>query len=209
MKIGVIEAKLKIRMPETCAVAAVRAFNKAKVKLLDAAPYDSEGVKSLLQIESEACLDDVLSAINAESLEDINKVSESKAKAALTVHQCIPARSILEAGCFIKSAKHTEEGVEWDIIAKRSSLIKLAKILEEKNYSFEIKRIGELEGEKELLTEKEEEILEYALVNGYFDTPKKVGIRRIAKHFGISISTASDMLRRGMKKVLKKYFEEN
>ncbi len=204
-----IEAKLKIRMPETCAVAAVRAFNRAKVKLLDAAPYDSEGVKSLLQIESDACLEEVLSALNYDSVEDINRVSESKAKAALAVHQCIPARSILEAGCFIKSARHTREGVEWDIIARRSSLIKLAKILEEKNYSFEIKRIGELTSDREILTGKEEEILEYALVNGYFDTPKKVGIRRIAKHFGISISTASEMLRRGTKKVLKKYFEEN
>lgn len=204
-----IEAKLKIRMPETCAVAAVRLSERVQVKLLDTTPYENEGVKSLLQIESDACLDEVLGAINSESLEDVSKVSPSKAKAALTVHQCIPARSILEAGCFIKSARHTEEGVEWEIVARRSSLIKLAEILEKKNYSFEIKRIGELEGDRRLLTEKEGEILEYALINGYFDSPKKTGIRGIARHFGISISTASDMLRRGMKKVLSRYFEEN
>ncbi len=204
-----IEAKLKIRMPESCAVAAVRASKAAKVKLLDTTPHDQEGVKSLLQIESEACLDEVLSAIDYDNVEDISKVSESKAKAALTVSRCIPARSILEAGCFIKTAKHTEEGVEWEIIAKRSSLMKLAKILEEKNYSFEIKRIGGLELDKEILTEREREILEYALNNGYFNTPKDVGIRGVAKHFGISISTASDLLRRGLKKVLLDYFEND
>lgn len=202
-----IEAKLKIKMPETCAVAAVRASQNAQVKLLDTTPFDSEGVKSLLQIESDACLDEVLGSIRNENLDDVNRISSSKVKAALSVQKCIPARSILEAGCFIKSARHTEEGVEWEIVARRPSLIKLAEILEKKNYFFEIKRIGGLENEKGILTEKEEAMLKYALTAGYFHSPKKIGIRAIAEHFGISISTTSDLLRRGMRKVLLSYFK--
>jgi len=202
---GMIEAIVKIKMPETCAVAAVKA--SAQVKLLDATPFSKEGVKSLLQIES-SCLQEVVENIKKENLEDANRVSESKLKASVAVSRCIPARSILEAGCFIKYARHTEEGVEWHIIARRSSLIKLAKILEEKNYSFEIIRIGGLEDESDILTDKEREILEYALAIGYFDSPKRAGIRKIAGHFGISISTASETIRRGIRKILMKHLED-
>ncbi|GBE54909.1 HTH DNA binding domain protein [archaeon BMS3Bbin15] len=202
-----IEAKLKIRMPETCAVAAVRASKAARVKLLDTAPHEMEGVKSLLQIESDACLDEVLSSISNRNVDEINKISDSNTKAAISVRRCIPARSIIEAGCFIKSAKHTEEGVEWDIIARRSSLIKLTEILEKNNYSFKIKRIGDLDLHKEIITNREMELLKYAVYQGYFDTPKNIGIRGVAKEFGISISTTSDMLRRGLKKILIDYFE--
>ncbi len=202
-----IEVKLKIRMPETCAVAAVRASKAARVKLLDTAPHELEGVKSLLQIESDACLDEVLSSISNRNVDEISKISDSNTKAAITVRKCIPARSIIEAGCFIKSAKHTEEGVEWDIIARRSSLIKLTEILEKNNYSFKIKRIGGLDLHKEIITNREMELLKYAVYQGYFDTPKNIGIRGVAKQFGISISTTSDMLRRGLKKILIDYFE--
>jgi len=202
-----IEARLKIKMPETCAVAAVRASKKAQVKLLDTTPFDTEGVKSLLQIESQACLDEVLGEIRSENLEEVSVLTDSEARGAFTVQKCIPARSILESGCFIKSAQHTEEGVEWEIVARRPSLLNLTEILEEKNYSFDIKRIGDLEREEEILTEKESRMLEYALGMGYFDSPKKIGIRQVANHFGISISTASDLLRRGMKRLLLKHFQ--
>ncbi len=202
-----IEAKLEIRMPETCAVAALRTSKAARVKLLDTAPHEMEGVKSLLQIESDACLDEVLSSISNRNVDEISKISDSNTKAAITVRRCIPARSIIEAGCFIKSAKHIEGGVEWDIIARRSSLIKLTEILEKNNYSFKIKRIGGLDLHKEIITNREMELLKYAVYQGYFDTPKNIGIRGVAKQFGISISTTSDMLRRGLKKILIDYFE--
>ncbi|NOZ82357.1 MAG: hypothetical protein GXN98_00840 [Euryarchaeota archaeon] len=98
--------------------------------------------------------------------------------------------------------------MEWVITAKRSSLAKLARLLESQNYSFELLRVGEIEDPESLLTERERDVLEYAFATGYFDIPKGAGVREVAEHFGISISTASDILRRGIRKIVKKYLEE-
>jgi len=202
----VIEARLRVRMPRSCAMAQVS--KKAGVRLLDAAPYDREGVKSLVEIECGACSEGVVGEIKTGVVEGMSRVSSSKIRAAVAVPRCVPARSIIEAGCFIKSARHTEEGIEWTITAKRSSLARLARLLESQNYSFELLRVGEVEDPESLLTERERDVLEYAFATGYFDIPKKAGVREIAEHFNISISTASDILRRGVRKIIKKFLEE-
>ncbi len=201
-----IEAKLRVRLPRSCAMAQVS--RKAEVRLLDAAPYQREGVKSLLEIECGRCSGEVVGEIKSGVVEGMSKISSSKIRASVAVPKCVPARSIIEAGCFIKSARHTEDGVEWIITARRSSLAKLARLLESQNYSFELLRVGEIQDAPALLTERERDVLEYAFATGYFDIPKRAGVREIAEHFGISISTASDILRRGVRKIVKKYLEE-
>nr|WP_244372844.1 helix-turn-helix domain-containing protein [Archaeoglobus fulgidus] len=45
-----------------------------------------------------------------------------------------------------------------------------------------------------------------ALEKGYFDFPKRVKLEQLAEFFGIAPSTLSEILRRGQKKVLEKYF---
>ncbi|HDY74372.1 MAG TPA: bacterio-opsin activator, partial [Euryarchaeota archaeon] len=61
---------------------------------------------------------------------------------------------------------------------------------------------------KEELTKRQEDILKIALEKGYFDYPKRTSIRELAKLFGISISTLSEILRSGQKKVMASYFGE-
>ncbi|WP_081423301.1 helix-turn-helix domain-containing protein [Archaeoglobus fulgidus] len=56
------------------------------------------------------------------------------------------------------------------------------------------------------MTYREEEILKIALEKGYFDFPKRVKLEQLAEFFGIAPSTLSEILRRGQKKVLEKYF---
>jgi predicted DNA binding protein len=62
---------------------------------------------------------------------------------------------------------------------------------------------------KEELTKRQEDILKIALEKGYFDYPKGTSIRELAAMFGISISTLSEILRSGQKKVMASYFKEN
>ena len=46
-----------------------------------------------------------------------------------------------------------------------------------------------------------------AYQRGYFDYPKKVGIRELADLFKISPSTLSESLRRGQRKIMQRYME--
>ncbi|MEM3078779.1 MAG: helix-turn-helix domain-containing protein, partial [Thermoproteota archaeon] len=56
-------------------------------------------------------------------------------------------------------------------------------------------------------TEKQENVLWLSLKMGYFDTPRKIGTRELAKTLGIVPSTFSEITRSGIRKLLEKYFE--
>lgn len=204
-----IEVILDMDMPESC---AVKCFEKlpAKVKILDSKPYEKEGVKSLFEIRSNACLDSVINEIRKNPAiyeKDIDKTSNGAVKATFAVKQCFPARSIIEAGFFITSAAVKKDRMEWRLIGKREALKVLSRRLEDQGFDFKIKKVGRVDSDV-ILTPKEEEIVKEAFARGYFDTPKKVGVRGLAKDFGISISTLSEILRKGQKKILVSYFEK-
>ncbi|MEE8400950.1 MAG: helix-turn-helix domain-containing protein, partial [Candidatus Hydrothermarchaeaceae archaeon] len=74
-------------------------------------------------------------------------------------------------------------------------------------FDFRIKKVGKVDS-AEILTQKEDEIVREAICRGYFDTPKRAGVRELAKEFAISISTLSEILRKGQKKILLSYFKE-
>ncbi|MEE8403350.1 MAG: helix-turn-helix domain-containing protein [Candidatus Hydrothermarchaeaceae archaeon] len=204
-----IEVVLNLEMPEGC---AVKCFEKlpAEVKVLDSKLYEAEGVKSLFEIKSKNCLDRVIDEIQQNPLiyeKDVEKTSKGKAKATLAVKHCFPARSIIEAGFFITSAEMVGGRIEWRLIGRREALKVLSKRLEEPGFDFRIKKVGRVDSD-EILTQKEDEIVRGAICRGYFDTPKRAGVRELAKEFCISMSTLSEILRKGQKKILLSYFKD-
>ena len=49
------------------------------------------------------------------------------------------------------------------------------------------------------------DILTIAFEQGYFDSPKKLGLSELASMAGIKTSTLTEILRRGQKKILGEY----
>jgi predicted DNA binding protein len=204
-----IEAVLIMKMPKSCAMRHV-SMAEARVKVVQARPYQEEGVASLMEIKAEEeCLKNLMETISEDPgvyRSDFSATGGGRTKAAVAVKRCVPARDIVESECFISAARMEGEDIVWHLIATREALKRLSERLQSHGFDFKLKKIGKLT-EEETLTEKEDEILRYAIEKGYFETPKRVGVREIAKHFGISISTLSEILRRGQKKVILSFFK--
>ncbi|MDY6966042.1 MAG: PAS domain S-box protein [Halobacteriota archaeon] len=60
--------------------------------------------------------------------------------------------------------------------------------------------------EKGALTDRQRSIIKTALEKGFYEYPKKIDLKGLAKEFDISISTASEIIRRGERNILKQYF---
>jgi len=82
----------------------------------------------------------------------------------------------------------------------------LLKELDEEQVVAEVVRISKLEEEEEL-TARQENILQIALEKGYFEFPKKLTLRQLAKVLDISPATLTEILRRGQKRVLQEHFK--
>ncbi|HPT73414.1 MAG TPA: helix-turn-helix domain-containing protein, partial [Methanomassiliicoccaceae archaeon] len=59
------------------------------------------------------------------------------------------------------------------------------------------------------LTMRQEQITRMAFERGYFDHPRRIGLKELADQFGISISTLSEILRKGQRRIMQRYFEEH
>ncbi|MDY6960169.1 MAG: PAS domain S-box protein [Halobacteriota archaeon] len=56
------------------------------------------------------------------------------------------------------------------------------------------------------LTARQRTIIQTALEEGFYDYPKKVNLKELADEFNVSISTISEIIRRGERNILKHYF---
>lgn len=80
--------------------------------------------------------------------------------------------------------------------------------LESRGFKVRIVRVKRFVPTGKLLTEKQEKVLWYALKTGFFDYPRRVNVVQLARALGIRPSTLSEIIRRGIKRLLEHYFEE-
>jgi predicted DNA binding protein len=51
-------------------------------------------------------------------------------------------------------------------------------------------------------------VLKIAVIKGYFNSPKRIGLEELAKEFGVSKSAIMQILRKAMDKIARKSIKE-
>ena len=207
-----IEAIISLKIPENWMSEIVKA-HPATIKVIDCMPFGRAGGRGLVEIKA---LDDEMSEIVEEirmlpSICKIDIASSEKGKVigAVATNKCVACRALTGSDCFLTSASSKKDGrIEWTLITGgKASLQQLFKKLEEFRCQAELIRISNI-NDKDILTARQKEIVLIALEKGYFDYPKKTNIRELANDFGISISTLSEILRKGQRKIILEYFRD-
>jgi len=138
---------------------------------------------------------------------DIVRGERGRVVGSLKTHVCTACRIFAGANCFLTSATSKSDGkLEWTLLGSDSMVKSLMEELSKENVVGEVVRISRLEDEKEL-TARQENILQIALEKGYFEFPKKITLRQLAKSLDIAPATLTEILRRGQKQVLQEHFK--
>lgn len=205
-----IEAIVRLRPPNNWMGDIIERY-AARIKVLDCMPTEEHGGRGLVEIKIKDHLgtnviNDILNHPTVCNV-DLRAMHNGKILGAVATNHCAACRALKASDCFLLFANSCEDGqIEWKIqTGQRKSLFALLQAL--RNLEYEVELIS-MAGIKETyhLTPRQEEIIRFGLKKGYFDCPKKTNIREIAQIFGISISTASEILRRGVKKMVSDYF---
>ena len=123
-------------------------------------------------------------------------------------HRCELALCILKSGAIIGSAEVFKRTIIWNIICKDNNVLERAiKNLEESGIGYEIIYKTNLNEKFDKITYNEYLMLKLAFEKGFFESPKKIKLDDLTKILGVSKSTASETLRRAIKKVVMRYFE--
>jgi predicted DNA binding protein len=203
-----IEGILSIRVPEWIHEFAER-FS-VRIRFLDCVSQGGGGARDLVEIQApQGNLEEALEALkNLPYLREVDITPTGKDRALVSLSTTCPVCTALAgSSCFLISSTVKEKKIQWTLLtSSREKIVDLVDRLKRNHFEVEIVKMAELRSRKDL-TLRQEEILQIALEKGYFDYPKRTSIRELSRLFGVSISTLSEILRTGQKKVLASYFE--
>lgn len=138
---------------------------------------------------------------------DIVKGKPGRVIGSLRTKKCTACRTFAQADCFLVSATSKPDGkLEWTLLGSDTMLKSLLGDLQDANVDAQVLSVAKLEEEQEL-TARQEYILQIALEKGYFEFPKRITLRQLAKVLEVSPATLTEILRRGQKRILQEHFK--
>jgi len=206
-----LEAVVSITPPHSW-IKHVTANFPAVVRVMDCRTIgDKEGVQELFEISCEPELSEkLIELLNHDDYVydvDIVKGKPGRIIGSLKTKKCTACRVFAGANCYLVSAASKPDGkLEWTLLGSDTMLKSLFKELEKANVVAETLKVFQIQDEEEL-TARQEHILQIALEKGYFEFPKKITLRQLAKTLGVSPATLTEILRRGQKRVLQEHFK--
>jgi predicted DNA binding protein len=204
----VLETVLRCPQPHSWIDIAVGKYSAA-VEILDSKITSKDAVQHLFDIRVEPALaEDLINAMRRDKdvtgLEVIKSAS-GHIYGAASSSRCTVCKEVAKSKCFLASVSiNSKERAEWTVLGSDDSFKELVAALEKRKIQFEVKLKKALE-DKDLLTARQEQILSFAFERGYFEFPKKIGLKELAAQTGIRTSTLAEILRRGQKKILAEY----
>lgn len=94
-----------------------------------------------------------------------------------------------------------------DVTGPHSSLSAFTEQLSTFGLEVKVEAVYEPTHERDLLSERQGEVLETAIEHGYYDTPRESTLTEIAAELGIAKSTCSETLHRAEERIVKRFAE--
>ena len=137
--------------------------------------------------------------------------SESKGETSVWIDSsgCEVCTTILSNSSFLISGRTVQDGalLYTFITPNFRAFQTIISSLERKGFKPNILEVGKYQRRREILTEKQERALWLALKMGFFNYPRNLTMRELSFRLGVGLSTLSETMRRGIRRLLENHFE--
>jgi hypothetical protein len=201
-------AKLELTVPERIWLGRLtREHPDTRIRVLAAIPDGVSGV-GLVEVEGPGT-DGVLQVMRDEDDITTLEILQHGDDDALVQFETtdplllLPAR---DSGVPLEMPFDILDGsVTWEVTASTEQLSSLGEQLERFGISFTVVYVRQESERQQLLTERQQDLLEAAVEAGYYDTPRDCSLTDLADRLGIAKSTCSSTLHRAEESVIKAY----
>lgn len=204
------EAKLRLTIPEGIWIGDVsRDHPETRVRVLAAIPDELTGV-GLAEVTGPN-VRAVLAAMQRE--DDVTGVDvlQERTDEALVQFETtdplllFPARG---SGVPLQMPFDIQHGeAHWEVTAPNERLSALGEQLDEFGISFTVDYVHQHTASEQLLTDRQQELVDAAVELGYYDTPRGCSLTELANEVGIAKSTCSSTLHRAEERIVKAFVE--
>lgn len=205
------QARLNVDLPPGPWIADVsRRHPEVTYRVLTAMPGEGRGI-ALVRIHG-AELDSVLEAIEGhETVLDCSVLQRTDT--AVTIQLETSAPTILVAarrsGISVEMPVEVRDGTaKVDVAGAHDKLSELGEQFSRMGLEFDVEYIHERRHPEQLLTYRQQELLQSAIDMGYYDTPRGCTLTELAEEVGIAKSTCSGMLHRIEETIVKQFLED-
>ncbi|MCJ7463299.1 MAG: helix-turn-helix domain-containing protein [Thermoplasmata archaeon] len=207
-----MEAVISLKIPKNW-MSEIPEKHPVSIKVIERVPYSDRGVKDLVEISGpQDIMEEVLKDIRKNPLVskvDTTITEKGKVIGAVTTSRCDICRILTDSDVFLISAETKSGGkVEWTLVLSEKEVLKgILDHLKSKSVEAELIKLTKID-DKESLTDRQDKITHVAFDRGYFDYPKRISLRELARMFEVSPSTLSEILRKGQRKIVLDYFKK-
>lgn len=207
-----MEAVISLKIPQNW-MSEIPEKHPVTIKVIERVPFSEKGVKDLVEIAGpQDIMEEVLKDIRKNPLVskvDTTMTDKGKVIGAITTSRCEICRILTDADVFLISAESKGDGkVEWTLVLTEKEVLKeIFDHLKTKSVDAELVKLTKID-DKETLTDRQDKITHVAFERGYFDYPKRISLRELARMFDVSPSTLSEILRKGQRKIVLDYFKK-
>lgn len=205
------QAILAVRVPSHIWLGDLtREYPEATFRILAALP-DAESGIAMAEITADdvdAVLADMEAYDEVTHLEVIGR-PDSTALVQFETSQPLLLMPLRESGALLDLPFEICDGrANWTVSATHERLSSLGEELRALNINFEVESINQQKETAQLLTKRQENLLETAVEEGYYDTPRGCTLTELAEAVGIAKSTASETLHRAESQIVKDFVED-
>jgi hypothetical protein len=200
------EARLSVTLPESVWIGELsRRHDSVAFQVLAAVASDGGGVALL---EFEAPDPEAVLASFREAVATVDVLHRGEERALLQFETAEPllVLSAQESGLPLSMPVEIRDGdATITATAPRDGLAALGDALEGFGLPFTVEYVHHVPGPERLLTERQRELLETAVVRGYYETPREFTLTDLADELDVAKSTASETLRRAEAAVITEF----
>ncbi len=204
-----LEATLHVRPLESWVIDISKKLG-VPIRIMESAIGENGAISSLVEFRlegttKEAVLEEIARHPDTKELV-ISEESEETLMGNIIINKWMMGKALQRANLYFIWARTLKQGlVEWRLLATDESVLQeLVTDLEEAGAKISLRKKRQI-NDFNLLTRRQESVLEKALEMGYFDYPRGVTGRELAKRLGISQSTLYETLQNAQRKMVETY----
>ncbi|AHF99391.1 bacteriocin [Halostagnicola larsenii XH-48] len=205
------QATLAITLPEQVWIQQVStAHPDSTFRVLAAVPGSSSGF-ALVEVTGPDVAGVVESMSEHEQITELSTIDRGENDATIHFETTSPLLlfSSRDSGMPIELPVDIQNGMATiDVTGTRQRLAGLANQLEQFGIQYRIETVREESRDRQLLSERQLEVVVAAVEEGYYDTPRRCSLTELAGHLDIAKSTCSETLHRAEETVVKRFVDD-
>jgi predicted DNA binding protein len=204
-------AHLTITVPDGVWIGDIsRRYPEASIRILAALTDAGAGVglTEITASDTAAILEEIAASDSVVELEVLQQSSET---ALVQFETTVPLllRPVQDSGVPLTMPFRLQNGqAEWELTAPQHRLSALGTQLREFGIPFTVDELHQQIEPEQLLTERQLRLVETAVEQGYYDTPRACSLTELAAETGIAKSTCSETLHRAEERIIKRFLED-